>query len=175
MDYKEYAFEDKAPVNLEMLKASHIPTEDYRKAHQNTILLCADVMIWYKDGFLLVKRDNVPAKEELWPIGGRMQRGVLMDENVRNKVRAECGLTLKDLTLINVGRTIFRTAPFDHGNGTDTVSFMYFARGSGNIRLDEFHSRPIIVDWNKFNEIRSSLHPYVVDFMELAFKCIKKN
>lgn len=170
MDYKEYALEDKKAVDFDQLRVSHVPKEDYIRAHENTIIVCSDIMIWYGSGFLLVKRDNVPAKGELWPIGGRMQRGIPMEDNVRAKVKAECGLDLDKLVLMNVGRTVFRTAPFDHGRGTDTISFMYYAEGQGDIKLDELHSKPTIVNREKFDELRLTLHPYVADFMELAFK-----
>lgn len=170
MDYKEYAIENKEPVKIQDLTASYISKEQYVSAHQNTIIVCADVMIWYNDGFLLVKRDNVPALGELWPIGGRIQRGISMEENVRDKVKSECNLDLDRLVLLNVGRTSFKTDPFNHGKGTDTINFMYLAEGIGKIKLDNLHSKPTIVTQEIFNKIKSSLHPYVVDFMETAFK-----
>ena len=45
MNYKEYALEDGKPVSYEQLKVGHISKEDYAKAHENTIILCADIMI----------------------------------------------------------------------------------------------------------------------------------
>ena len=170
MDYKEYALEDKKPVDLKDLTASHISKEQYVSAHQNTIIVCVDIMIWYNGGFLLVKRDNFPAKGEMWSIGGRIQRGILMEENIRKKVKSECNLDLDRLVLLRLGRTSFKTDPFNHGKGTDTINFMYLAEGIGEIKLDDLHSKPTIVDLKKYNLIKESLHPYVIDFIELAFK-----
>ncbi len=169
MDYKEYAIEDKKPVLLDNLKVGFVEREDYEKAHKNTIILCADIMIWQNNGFLLVQRDNIPAKNELFCIGGRLQRGISTEDGVRKKVKAECGLDLKNLKLISFSRTYWTTDPFGHGKGTDTASFMFYAEGIGQIKLDNLHSKPLIIDKKKFEEIKSTLHPYVRDFMELAF------
>lgn len=174
MEYKEYAFEDNKHVITKKLEVGQIPREDYVSAHQNLVILCADVMIWYKNGFLLVKRDNVPAKNELFCIGGRLQRGITSEEGMKKKVKAECGLDLNKIALIGSSRQFWDTEPFGHGKGTDTLSLMYYAEGIGDIKLDELHSKPIIVDKKKFEEIKNSLHPYVKDFMELAFKYRKE-
>lgn len=170
MDYKEYNIEDKKSVNLESLKAGFISKEDYAKAHQNTIIVCADIMIWYNGGFLLVKRDNVPALGEIWCLGGRMQRGIPLEENVKIKAMAECGLSLKNISLLNVSRSYWATDPFGHGKGTDTITFVYYAEGFGDLKLDNLHSNPLIIDYNQFIEIKNSLHPQMIDFLELAFK-----
>lgn len=170
MDYKEHALEDKKAVDLKKLEVGMVPREDYIKAHQNTVILCADVMIWYDNGFLMVKRDNVPAKNELFCIGGRLQRGIPSEQGMKKKVKAECNLELNNVKLISSSRQFWDTDPFGHGKGTDTLSLMYYAEGVGNIKLDELHSKPIIVDKKKFNEVKSTLHPYMVDFMEKAFK-----
>lgn len=169
MDYKEYALEDNKAVDLKKLEAGLAPKEDYIKAHLNTVILCADVMIWFNDGFLMVKRDNVPAKNELFCIGGRLQRGIPSEQGMRKKVKAECNLDLKNVKLISSSRQFWDTEPFGHGKGTDTLSLMYYAEGVGNIKLDELHSKPVIVDKKKYEEIKSTLHPYMVDFMEKAF------
>lgn len=170
MNYKEYAFEDKKSVELKKLEVGMVPREDYIKAHQNTVILCADAMIWYNGGFLLVKRDNVPAKNELFCIGGRLQRGIPSEQGMKKKVKAECNLDLKNIKLIGYSRQFWDTDPFGHGKGTDTASLMYYAEGVGSIKLDGLHSKPIIVNRGKFEELKGSLHPYVSDFMELAFK-----
>ncbi len=170
MDYKEYASEDKKDVDLKKLKVGFIPKEEYIKSHENTVIFCIDMMIWYNGGFLLVQRDNVPAKGELWGIGGRVERGVPTEEGLKNKVRAECNLELENVKLLTVSRQFWQTDPFSHGKGTDTVSLMYYAEGLGELRLDKLHSNPVIVDIKKFRQIKDSLHPYMADFMELAFK-----
>src|SRR3989344_790627 len=168
MDYKEYAIENKEPVNLKNLEVNFIPGKDYESAHKNTIVVCADVLIYHQGGYLLVQRNNVPAIGELWPIGGRLQRGISAEEGIRRKAKSECGLELDNLNLINVGRTSFETDPFNHGKGTDTLNLMYVANGKGKIILDQLHSEPTLVTEDVFEKIKSGLHPYVVDFIKIA-------
>lgn len=175
MDYKEYAIEDKKPVNLKKLSMGFIPKEEFIKIHENSILVTVDVMIWYQGGFLLVQRDNVPAKGELWSIGGRLEKGITLEESIRRKVKSECNLELKNLKNLGVNRSFWETDPFGHGKGTDTLTFMYIAEGYGEVKLDHLHSKPLLVDKKKFEEIGNSLHPFVKDFMELAFKQRSKN
>lgn len=87
MDYKEFFVEERDRVDLENLVARHIPKDQYISAHKNTIIVCADVLIYYNWGYLLVQRDNVPAKGELWPIGGRLQRGISVEEGIEKSKR----------------------------------------------------------------------------------------
>ena len=160
MDYKEYAIEDKKPVNLDCLKVEFIPKEDFVKIHRDSILICADILIKYKDGFLLLKIDNVLALGEYWVIGGRIQKGISTEEGVRIKVKEECNLELKNLRLLNFSRTYWKTDPFKHGKGTDAVNFMYLADGVGDIKLDNLHSNPLILTQELFKKMKHSLHPY---------------
>lgn len=169
MNYKEYATEDKKSVNLDNLKIGFVPKEDFVKIHKNSILVCADILIKYKGGFLLVKRDNVPALGEYWAIGGRIQRGMSTEDGVRIKAKEECNLELKNLKLLNITRSYWKTDPFGHGKGTDTVNFMYFAEGIGEIKLDNLHSNPLILTQELFKKMKHSLHPYIIDFIEMAF------
>lgn len=170
MEYKEYSIEDNEKVDLENLKSGFIPREDFISIHKDAVILTTDVMIWYKDGFLLINRDNFPAKGELWSIGGRIERGVPMEEAVKKKAKLECGLELENLNLIGVFRSYWKQDPFGHGKGTDTLSFMYLAEGVGEIKLDALHSNPLIVNFEMLKKIKPSLHPFVRDFMEMAFK-----
>lgn len=170
MDYKEYTIENKEPVNLENLKAGFIPKDEFINIHKNSIIITVDVMIWYNDGFLLVKRDNVPALGELWNIGGRIERGISTEKGIRKKVKMECNLELKNLKNLGIARSFWKTDPFGHGKGTDTLTFLYVADGIGELKLDHLHSNPLIITPQIFKEIKSKLHPFVSDFMENAFK-----
>jgi len=117
----------------------------------------------------IVKRDNVPAFGEYWVIGGRIQRGIPMEENVKKKVKMECNLELKNLKLLNICRTYWKTDPFKHCKGTDTINFMYIADGEGDIKLDNLHSNPLILTQELFKKMKHLLHPYMIDFLEIAF------
>ncbi|MEK6915343.1 MAG: hypothetical protein AABW89_02265 [Nanoarchaeota archaeon] len=134
MDYKEYALEDGRPIDLNRLRIGFIPEEEYLIIHRNSIILCADVLIECCGGFLLLERRNAPALRELWPVGGRLQKGTSSEEGIMQVAKQESGLDLEDLALLNVSRTYFREAPFPHNKGTDTFNLMYVAKGRGRYR-----------------------------------------
>src|SRR3989344_4957512 len=169
---REYAIENGKEVDRTALRVGFIPQEDFVRDHQQTIILCHDAFIKYDGGILLVTRDNVPAKDMLWPVGGKVQRWVETKESLREKVRAECGLEIKNLEELGPGRTLFDTDPFGHGKGTDTFNLVYFAEGEGELNLDRLHKSPRIIKPQDYTpEFRDSLHPYVRDCMDI---CIEK-
>lgn len=172
---KEYGIEDGIKVDLNRLISAPMPKEAYVKAHQYLPIACHDVFIEYQGGILLIVRNNLPAKDILWMIGGRIQRGVPILESLKQKVKEECGLEIDHIIELGTGRTLFNTDPFGHGKGTDTVNWVYFAKGSGRIKLDKFHKKPMIVKPTNYTAaFRKSLHPYVRDFMDKAMRMVGK-
>lgn len=170
MFLKEYAVDENGSFDAHLLESGHLDRDVYSAAHQRLPILCHDVLIWLDTGYLLVKRKNVPAFDLLWPIGGRIQRGMSLKESLEQKANAECGLLIKNIEAIGAGRTFFRTAPFDHGKGTDTLNIMCVAEGVGNINLDNLHDEWLIVTPEEHVSLRNGLHPYVQDFLDLAYK-----
>lgn len=172
---KEYAVEDGKEVDLRKLVALPLPKEAYAQTHQSLPIACHDVLIEYQGGILLIVRDNLPVKNILWMIGGRINRGIPIIESLKKKVKEECSLEIDNIIELGTGRTLFNTDPFGHGQGTDTVNWVYFAKGSGNIKLDKPHKKPIIVKPADYtDEFRNSLHPYVRDFMDKGMKLLGK-
>lgn len=164
---KEYAVED-GPVDASKLEAGFMERESYTLAHQGLIIPCHDVFVQYDGGILLVRRKEHPAQGLLWPLGGRIQRGVATEESLRRKVSDESGLALEDLTVLGWGRTFWKTDPFGHGKGTDTINIVYFGRGKGELALNSAHENPTVVFPVHYGSLRDGLHPYVQDFMDLA-------
>ena len=173
-EIKEYAYEDKAYFDTLNLIAGFMPKEVYQQAHEGLPLLCHDIMIEYNGGLLLVVRDNYPAKNVLWPIGGRLERGLSVIDSMKKKVKAECGLELEgNLTFLGWERTYFKTEPFGHGHGTDTVNAKFYARGKGELKLDRLHEKPTIVHPLDYNvSFREDLDPYVRDFMDESIQLL---
>lgn len=168
---KEYLIENNKKINRKSLKAPKMDLEDYITAHQNLVICCHDVFIKYQDGILLVNRDNYPAKNILWPIGGRIERGADVMESLKNKVKNECGLKIDNIKFLGVARTLFKTEPFGHGKGTDTMNLVYFADGQGKVKLDRLHNNPTIITLKDYKKgLIAKLHPYVDDFLKQAFK-----
>ena len=143
---------------------------EYTKAHGGLVILCHDAVIEYEGGFLLVEREVAPAKGKLWFVGGRVTRGVSMVDSLRQKVKEECGLELEGIREIGVARTSFLSDPFGHGKGTDTFNVIFYGKGRGELKLDLWHKNPCIVTRGNYASLREGLHPYVRDFLELAFQ-----
>jgi len=169
---KEYKVEQDE-VDIKGLEANLIDNASYRGAHKRMVLACHDVFIQYGVGILLVKRLNYPAKGMLWPLGGRIKRGIAIEDSLRDKIWGEVSLELDNITELGYARTFFQTDPFGHGKGTDTISLVYFSRGKGFLRLDGLHEEPTIILPGDYKSNRAGLHPYVRDFMDLAVTLIK--
>jgi len=163
---KDYTFENGHEININLLEADFMSKEEYVAAHKGLPVVCHDVFIEIDGGILFVKRLNVPAKNILWPIGGRVLRGVNIIDSLKDKVMKEAGLDIFEITEVGTGRTMFETDPFGHGKGTDTINFYYFAKAKGNLKLDEFHEKPTIMSKSDYNNIKDSLHSYVRDCMD---------
>ena len=170
---KEYKIEN-GEVAIKQLEVGPMDKASYVVAHQGFVIPCHDVFIQYEKGTLLIKRLNFPAKDILWPLGGRIKRGVLIEDSLREKVRDEAGLELTNLAELGCARTFFKTDPFGHGRGTDSINFVYFGRGAGQLRLDSSHEEPTIILPNEYKSIRGELHPYVRDFMDLSVQLVTR-
>ena len=170
---KEYAFENGA-IDLFQLLANPLPNDAYFESHKGLVLACHDIFINYQGGILLVKRANSPAKDLLWPIGGRIQRGLTTEESLKKKVKEECNLELENIIDLGHARVFLRTDPFGHGKGTDAIAIIYFGEGKGKLKLNKDHYEPTIVLPKQYtNKFRENLHPYVRDFMDLAIPLVK--
>jgi len=155
------------------LTAPKMPLDDYVLSHRHLVVACHDVFIAYKKGILLVVRDNEPVKGELWPIGGRLERGVRIERSLKVKVKEECGLTIGNIKELGWGRTLFAADPFSHKRGTDTFNLVFFARGRGKLQLNKLHKDPVVITRENYTpKLAKSLAPYVREFLEKALQMI---
>ena len=172
---KEYAFENGREFDPAKLRVDWVPQDKFRDFNAYMVRAFHDVFIEYQGGLLLVVRRNHPADGNLWPIGGTIKKGYPIEDSLRMRARAECGLELDGITELGRDRTMFKTDPWNTGKGTDTINFVYFARGSGELKLDSMHSDPrIVTPGDCTDEFRAGLHPYVRDFMDLAMQLVEK-
>ena len=157
---KEYAFDNGEEVNWDLLDTgfdwnnpqnAKMNKESYLDAHKNLVICCHDVLINYRGGILFVKRDNLPAKNILWPMGGRVLKGVPTKESLKRKVKAECNLELENIKFLGSSRVIFSTD------------------GVGELKLDQLHKDPIFVTKEMYVDLRDTLHPYIRDFMDKVY------
>src|SRR3989344_5592781 len=109
-------------------------------------IACVDIVLKTNDGkFLLVKRDNEPCKNELWLVGGRVQRDESLAETAKRKVKEEIGIEIHNPQKVAGGyETICSEDPFGHSRGTHTINTCYMAEISdeelNKVKLDQLHS-----------------------------------
>lgn len=168
--YKEYFSDENGRVNIKKLKADRIPESEYIQMHQKLPIMCHDVFIKYRGGFLLVTREKAPGDGLIWPIGGRVERGMTLEESLKRKAKEECGLRIKRIKFIGIGRHFFGTEPFGHNKGTDTPTLVFTAIGRGKLKLNNLHKEPIIINKQEYKKIKRKLHIYVKDFLGIALK-----
>jgi len=168
--YKEYFSDENGKVNYKKLRAERIPEKEYISMHKELPIICHDIFIFYRGDILLVKRKKAPGKGLLWPIGGRLERGRTAEESLKIKVKEECGLKIRKIKFIGIGRHFFGTEPFGHQKGTDTPTLVFIGKGYGKLKLNELHENPLLLKEKESKEIKRRLHPYVKEFLEKAFK-----
>ena len=148
---KEYAFET-SKVDTSRLRSDPLFVSDYSSAHGGTVIVTHDAFIGYNGGIVLARRRDNPCKGQLFPIGGRVKRGVGLEHSLRLKAFEECGLDLRSFDYLDVVRLYCETDPCGHNKGTDIVNFVYFSRGEGDLKLDDSIEYPIIVTPLKYKE-----------------------
>lgn len=171
---KEYEIENGRKVNLNKLRVKIASPHIWGEIHRDDVKACHDVFIELKGGILLVTRKRFPARGVLWPVGGGINRGMKIEDSLKKKTKEECGLILTDIKYIGHARTFFNTDPFGHDGGTDSINFVYFARGRGKLKLNKDHEKPLIVKQREYKKIKKKLHPYVRDFMDIVIRLVKK-
>ncbi|MBI4010655.1 MAG: NUDIX domain-containing protein [Candidatus Aenigmarchaeota archaeon] len=172
---KEYKVNFGKSDGINLLKAPLMPLNEYISAHKGLVIPCHDIILQYNGGLLLVRRNVYSPKDILWPLGGRIKRGMHIEDSLREKVKEECNLELEGIVGLGHVRMFFMTEPFNHGKGTDNIIFMFFGIGKGELKLDKDHRDPTTVlpkDYTQ--EFRKDLQPYVRDFMDLAIKLVKE-
>jgi ADP-ribose pyrophosphatase YjhB (NUDIX family) len=55
-------------------------------------VLCTDILVKYKDKYVLLRRAEEPMKNVLWPIGGRINQGETAIESAIRKLKEELGI-----------------------------------------------------------------------------------
>jgi len=172
---KEFDIVSGKKVELDKLKSKDfIPDNIFQEIHKNLVVFTSDVLVYYKNGFLLMKRTKKPLMGEYFFCGGRVQKGVPLKEFLRKKIKEECGLSVGSMVFLFASREFYEEDPFEHGKGTDTCGFKYLAIGKGEINLDKNHGSYIIIKPEEYPSMRSSLVPLVREAIDIAIKYLEK-
>lgn len=82
-------------------------------------------------------------------------------------------MDLKDARYLGVARMFWGTEPLGHGKGQDAFGFNYYAKGIGEIKLNNEHKCPTIITPEMFGwQFIEKLHPYMQEFMPKAMQIL---
>jgi len=116
-----------------MGKVKKLPEKQYYKIYSMVPRMTIDLIIFYKDGIILSKRDIPPCKG-MWHLpGGTILLGERLSKAAVRISREEVGLTIKPIGIIGVkeysGRAAFGQA----------IALVFIAEGiSGKLRGNEY-------------------------------------
>ncbi len=111
-----------------------IPSKLYKKIVELVPILCVDIILTYKEKFILVKRATEPLKGEWWVVGGRAFKGEKTINTARRKVREELGLKIKNLQFEGVYEDSYAKSAW--GIPTSSFSAVYYGE------VDTFNPKP---------------------------------
>ena len=101
----------KSEVKIYMTKYSNIAQETYDIIVENMPIACVDVVIYFNESIILVKRNTEPAKGEWWLPGGRVIKGEMLKETAHRKALEETGIDCVVGSIIHTAETVFDTGP----------------------------------------------------------------
>lgn len=134
-----------------------IKQELYDRILENVPIACVDIAIVANGAVLLVRRNDPPARGQLWVPGGRVEKGEMMAETARRKAREEVGIECHVGPIVHTAETIFEDGP--NGIAVHSINscfFLYPSSEQFSPRLDTHH-----LDYKWVKTIPEDLHPYV--------------
>ncbi len=142
--------------------------EEHKLMVEKTVICCTDVIVLYKNQFLLVKRSNPPVKDSLWFPGSRLQKEERIADAAVRVCKEEVGLDVVYRRQLGVEETIFEKDGMYEGITTHSVNVICLVEAkSGNVTLDEHHSE---FRWIPIGgPYPDNLHKCLKDFISLAF------
>lgn len=122
-------------------------------------IACVDIVIYFNNSILLVKRDDEPAKGEWWIPGGRVIKGEMLKETAYRKALEETGIDCVVGPIMHTDETVFDTGPSGIPvHSINTCFFLCPKDAHPHVGLDS-HS----TEFKWISEMDESLHPYVKD------------
>jgi colanic acid biosynthesis protein WcaH len=145
-----------------------INRETYKNIHSLMPIICTDLVIVNHSKILLIKRNLEPAKGQYWFPGGRIMKGESQLDAVNRIAHSEVGLNIYNLNKIGIEDLIFDTDPFEHNQGTHTVSIVFTCHTEATDPiLDKNHSSYIWWDGSSGSSIDLHQHIKSYGFMVL--------
>ena len=118
----------------------HIPKLEYKTILANMPIVCVDLIIINNGKFLLLKRNNEPAKGEFWFPGGRILKLETIKSAALRKAKLEVNLDCNFHKVISVEETIFDKKS-DMSTTVHTINIVCKLTTDNikEIKLDHFH------------------------------------
>lgn len=142
-----------------------IPREKYLDILRQMPIVCVDLIIVNKDRYLIMKRNNPPAKDQWWFCGGRVLKGESLQGAAIRKAKEETGLNVLPRRVVDVNETMFSDGP--EGINVHTINVVYLVHAHDScILLDEQHEEH---RWVSVDEIPQELDYRLQDALKLCF------
>lgn len=128
-------------------------------------IACVDLIIVCQDKYLLMKRNNPPAKNQWWFCGGRVMKGETIEHAAIRKAKEETGLDVSIRNLVCVTETDFPDGMCSIP--THTINMTYLAIShSFEVNKDYQNCEH---KWVSINEIPHDLDIRLQDALRLCF------
>lgn len=127
-------------------------------------VLCVDVVLVSRHGFLMGFRNNEPAKGAWWFPGGRVLVNEMISDSIRRKMFQELGITkFGSVKFLGFGETLFSTSAFSVP--THTVNLVFLSRIGTRLPAsrDAQHNK-----FRWFKKIDPHWHPYLKEMLRKA-------
>ena len=136
-------------------------------------ILCVDLLIIHKGKFLLLKRDNEPAKDEYWFPGGRVLKLETIKSAALRKAKLEVNLECVFHHIISVEETIFkRNSKMSTDVHTVNVVCKLTSNNIDEIKLDNLHTDFL---WASFGDIYDlNLHMALLNPLKMELNNLDK-
>lgn len=142
-----------------------IDREKYLDILREMPIVCVDLIIVCQDRYLIMKRNNAPAKGQWWFCGGRIFKGETIQDAAIRKAKEETGLDVIPRRLVDVNETIFPDGP--EGINVHSINIVYLVHAHNPcILLDEQHEEH---KWISVSEIPQELDVRLQDALQLCF------
>ena len=105
---------------------NYIEKDLYNLIIENVIVLCTDILVKYKNKYVLLRRAEEPMKNVLWPIGGRIRQSETAIVSATRKLKEELGITnFKPLKAIGYYEDHYNANSFKDNTDYYTLSIVF--------------------------------------------------
>ena len=149
-----------------------ISETQYKLIVETMPIICVDLLIINDGKFLLLKRDNEPARGEFWFPGGRILKLEKIKTAALRKAKEEVNLKCVFQNIVTIEETIFKKNSEMHSDKhTINIVCKLLVDDITNIKLDDLHSSFL---WTSFKEISDfNLHVALLNPLKIELNSLQ--